>query len=168
MKQITATDRLWIQEAEVADTKFILDLLNSPSWIAHIGDRGVKTEKQAQGYIKNSLTASYKKHGFGLFKMILKTEDTPIGLCGFLQRDYLNHPDIGFAILPEFEGNGYTYEACMALMEHARHKLGLERINGITTPSNIKSCNLLKKIGLKPNGTVSPPGKEIEYLLFTA
>ncbi|MEX0359822.1 MAG: GNAT family N-acetyltransferase [Allomuricauda sp.] len=167
MKTIVESERLRIQEAEPADSEFILQLLNSPNWLEFIGDRGVKTEKQAINYIEMSLRHSYNHHGFGLYIVILKESLIPIGLCGFLQRDYLDHPDIGFATLPAFEGFGYTFEACAALMEHAKQNLKLKSILGITTPSNIKSRNLLLKIGLMEVGTVMPPGKKEELLLFS-
>ncbi|MCL6265373.1 GNAT family N-acetyltransferase [Flagellimonas myxillae] len=167
MGNIATTERLVIREANPKDYQFIIELLNSPNWITFIGDRGVKTEKQALGYIKNSLVSSYTKHGFGLYIMVLKESKTPIGLCGFLQRDYLDYPDIGFATLPGFEGHGYTFEACKTLMMHANENLNLECILGITTPANIKSRNLLSKIGLQEIGTIKPPGKREELLLFS-
>ncbi|TMU57100.1 GNAT family N-acetyltransferase [Flagellimonas algicola] len=167
MKTIVASERLLIREAGPKDSEFILELLNSPNWLEFIGDRGVKTEKQALTYIETSLRHSYSNHGFGLYVVILQESITPIGLCGFLQRDYLDHPDIGFATLPSFEGFGYTFEACSALMGHAKQSLQLKSILGITTPSNLKSRNLLTKIGLVEAGTVIPPGKKEELLLFS-
>ncbi|MEM9648759.1 MAG: GNAT family N-acetyltransferase [Bacteroidota bacterium] len=167
MNIITKTPRLLIQEANVNDTAFFLELLNTPSWIKFIGDRGVKTKKQAQDYIQNSLVHSYETNGFGLFKMVLRATTEPIGICGFIQRDYLDHPDIGFAILPAYEGQGYTYEACSSLMEYAKQELNIGTILGITTPTNTKSQNLLAKIGLLESGKVIPPGKKEELLLFS-
>ncbi len=167
MKNVALTERLVIQEASLHDSLFFLELLNSPNWIEFIGDRGVKTEKQASDYIEGSLINSYKKHGFGLFKMCLAESLTPIGLCGFVQRDYLNQPDIGFAILPEYEGKGYTFEACQAVMEYGTDELKLDSILGITTASNFKSRRLLTKIGLTEVGSVKPPKKDQEFLLYS-
>ncbi|WP_136467186.1 GNAT family N-acetyltransferase [Flagellimonas onchidii] len=167
MKAITKTPRLQICEAEVTDSKFILELLNSPNWLEFIGDRDVKTEKQANAYIKSSLIASYKQNGYGLYKMCLKESLHPIGICGFVKRDYLDHPDIGFAILPQFEGKGFTYEACIALLDYGKYHLKLDSILGITTMENIKSRNLLEKINLKQVGTVTPKKNQGEYLLFS-
>lgn len=156
-----------IQEARPEDFPFILELLNSPTWLEFIGDRGVKTEKQAKKYIETSLIQSYKKHGFGLFKVSLKESLIPIGLCGFIQRDYLEHPDIGFAILPEYAGKGFTHEACQVLMKYGKEKLQLSTIYGITTALNLKSRNLLNKIGLEEIGTVRPSGKKQEFILYS-
>lgn len=167
MKKIVETERLILVEAEIKDFQFFKKLLNSPNWIKFIGDRGVKTDKQAKEYIKSSLIASYKNNGYGLFKMCLKNSLEPIGICGLVKRDYLNDPDIGFAILPEHEGKGYTYEASMAVMAYGKEKLKLPRILAITTNENIGSQKLIRKIGLLENGTIKPKVNEKEYLLFS-
>ncbi|MGX1929425.1 GNAT family N-acetyltransferase [Flagellimonas sp. 2504JD4-2] len=167
MKLIVETERLLIVEAELEDSKFFKKLMNSPNWLEFIGDRGIKTRKHAEGYIKSSLISSYTENGFGLFKMCLKESLKPIGICGFIKRDYLDHPDIGFAILPKFEGKGFTYEACMALLQYGKETLNLHPIFAITTAENIKSQRLLTKIGLSNSGTIKPKKDKEEYLLFS-
>ena len=42
---IFETQRLRLHEFNIHDSKFILKQLNSPNWLAHIGDKNVKTEK---------------------------------------------------------------------------------------------------------------------------
>src|SRR5205809_1402527 len=104
---ILETDRLQLRLLSVDDAEFILRLLNEPSFIQNIGDRGVRTLDDARAYITNGPIASYEKHGFGLLLVQLKTTGTPIGICGLLKRDALPEPDIGYALLPEFWSNGY-------------------------------------------------------------
>nr|WP_262897100.1 GNAT family N-acetyltransferase [Muricauda sp. CAU 1633] len=156
-----------IAEADHNDADFIVQLLNSQTWLKFIGDKGVKTKKQALSYIDESLVGSYKKNGFGLYKLCLQSSLIPIGLCGFLQRDYLDHPDIGFALLPEFEGQGFMFEACHALMNHAESALKLECVSAIVLPTNGKSCRLLEKIGLQEIGTIKQNTGGQELLLFS-
>ncbi|MFD2101047.1 GNAT family N-acetyltransferase [Flagellimonas iocasae] len=167
MKTILQTERLLIAEADHNDADFIFELLNSATWLKFIGDKGIKTKKQALAYIDESLIGSYKKNGFGLYKLCLKSSLIPVGLCGFLQRDYLDHPDIGFALLPEFEGQGLMLEACNALMNHAKSKLKFECVLAIVLPTNGRSCRLLEKMGLQQIGTVTPKTGGQELLLFS-
>ncbi len=167
MKKIVETERLIVEEAVISDATFFYKLLNSPNWIEFIGDRGIRTIEQAAEYIESSLIGSYQKNGYGLFKMCLKESSIPIGICGFLKRDYLEHPDLGFAILPEYEGKGYTSEACEALLHYGKDILKLESILAITSHENTKSQRLLKKSGLSEIGTVKPTGSEEELLLFS-
>ena len=78
-----------------------------------------------------------------------KADSQAVGICGFVSRESLPHPDIGFALLPQFEKQGYAFEAAAATMHHGRKTLNLRRVLAITTTDNISSCRLLKKIGMK-------------------
>ncbi len=163
---LITTERLYISKAEVEDAPFFFELLNSPNWIQHIGDRGIKTIKDAVHYVQNGLIHNYETAGYGFYKMVNKEEDKPIGICGFAKREYLDHVDIGFAILPEYERKGYTYEASIAVLQYGTNTLKLEPILGITTIENIGSRNILLKIGLKQVGTILSDDNE-ELLLFS-
>ena len=165
--KVLATSRLVIEKAVVSDSNFFYRLLNSPSWLQYIGDRGIKSEANARKYIEHSIINSYKKYGYGLFKLIAKEQGEPIGICGFIKRDYLESADIGFAILPEYEGNGYIQEAAQALMEYGKTTLKLHPILAITTEGNTRSRNLLSRIGMRATGKVRPKGNETEFLLFS-
>ena len=163
---ILTTERLILQEATLKDAPFILELVNSPNWLAYIGDRGIKTLADAKKYIQESLIGSYRQNGFGLYKVALKANGAPIGICGFLKRDYLDHPDIGFATLPKYEGKGYTYEVASATMEYGTQQLNLRTILAITTAANTKSKNLLAKLGFALKGNILDEAKK-ELLVYT-
>ncbi len=142
------TERLSVEQASLEDREFFYSLLNSPNWLQHIGDRGIKTVQDAEDYIKHSLLKNYTDKGYGLYKVSLKIVDIPIGICGFVKRDYLDSVDIGFAVLPEFEGRGYTYEAAKATIAYGRTQLGFDKMYGVTTEENRVSRHLLEKLGL--------------------
>jgi len=165
--KILETKRLMLEHAALKDTPFFFNLLNSHTWIKYIGDRGIKTEDGAKKYIQKSLLDSYNEKGYGLYKMVLKDKKKPIGICGFLKRDYLEHADIGFAILPEYESRGLTSEAAKATMEYGKSILKFQTIFAITTEENIRSRNLLKKIGLSEKGKIIPDKDKKELLLYS-
>ena len=144
-----STHRLSLVEATLQDSAFIYKLLNSPHWIEHIGDRGIDSDEKATAYIRDHLINSYKANSFGLFKVVLMVDGRPIGLCGILKRSYLPHPDIGYAILPEFEGYGYISEAVQATLDFAQEELKLKTLMAITTDKNGASRHLLEKIGFE-------------------
>ena len=164
---ILETHRLQLAEADLNDAEFIFKLLNSPNWIQYIGDRGIKTLDDAKKYIQNSLIKSYTENDFGLYVMKRKDMHETIGLCGLIKRDELEHPDIGFAILPEFENKGYTCEAAAAILKHADEKLKLKTILAITSKENVKSIKVLEKIGLHYTSLTTLPNEDIEILLYS-
>jgi len=102
------TQRLLLRKFDTSDAVFILRLLNEPSFIKFIGDKGVRSLEDAQQYILNGPVASYEKHGFGLYLVLLESDNTPIVMCGLIKRPALADVDIGFAFLPEFWNKGYA------------------------------------------------------------
>lgn len=144
--KILETERLILREVIGNDAEFVLDLLNQPSFIQFIGDRGVRTVEQAREYIKTRFTKSYRDNGFGLYLIVLKTDAAPVGVCGFVKRDTLPDPDIGFALLPQYERKGYGFESAFAVMQYGKNTLHLQRVLAITSLDNESSGKLLEKI----------------------
>jgi [ribosomal protein S5]-alanine N-acetyltransferase len=164
---ILETDRLIITTLTTADAPFILELVNSPGWLQFIGDRGIKNITDAENYIINGPMASYEKYGHGLYLVTLKDTAAPIGICGIIKRDTLENADIGFAILPQYAGKGYTFEAASPVLQYAKEILGLKKIVAITLRANHRSVNLLTKLGLVFEKNISFPPNEEELMLFT-
>lgn len=146
-KPIIETDRLRLFKVTSKDASFILSLLNTPSWIKFIGDRGVRTLEEAETYIQDRIIKSYEDNGFGMYLIKLKNECLPIGLSGLVKRPTLENVDIGYALFDNFTGKGYAFEATKAVYDYGKTTLGLKRIVAIVNDDNEKSIKLLKKLG---------------------
>ncbi|WP_199915441.1 GNAT family N-acetyltransferase [Aquimarina spinulae] len=167
MRKILETERLSLREFSLEDSDFVLELVNSPKWLEFIGDRNVRTQAEAKGFLENNLIQSYKENGFGLWVIVLKETGTSIGMCGLVNRDTLEDIDIGFAMLPEHLGLGYGYEVANATMNYAKNTLHLDKIVGITNPNNIASIKLLNKIGLRFVKTIELSEKDTVLFFST-
>ena len=154
MQIIALTERLRIREFTPDDAPFVFQLLNSPAWLEFIGDRNIRTLEQARNHIINFYVPSYQKYGFGAWQVELIDSNLPIGLACIIKRDELDLPDIGYGFLTEFEGNGYAYEATLAIIEYAKTTLKLPKITAFTTKENLKSIRLMEKVGLKYRKTI--------------
>lgn len=151
------------------DAPFIFELLNEPSFLQYIGDKGVRSLEDARNYILTGPVASYQRFGFGLYLVLLKEVGTPIGMCGLLKRDNLPDVDVGYAYRPAFWSNGYAFEAASAVLVHGREVFGLRRIVAITSPDNAGSRALLEKLGLHYEGTLSlSPGQDTHLFAVEA
>ncbi len=159
--EIFETERLTIRELDSAiDAEFIFELLNTPKFVQYIGDRGVRSVEQARDFIDTRYRASYRDYGFGLYAVERKTNAAFIGICGFVKRDYLEHADIGFAFLPQFERRGYGFESATAMLRYGRESLGFERVFAITSRDNDVSGKLLTKLRFSLNGIFTTPDGE--------
>ena len=163
---ICKTDRLQLRKFSLDDAPFLLRLLNEESFIRNIGDRNVRGLDDARNYISEKLIASYERYGWGLYLTVLKETKTPIGMCGLVKRDFLPQPDMGFALLPDFCGMGYAFEASMAILYHAENQLALPELLAITNPDNDKSCALLEKLGFIFTKQVRPPDENKDLKLY--
>jgi RimJ/RimL family protein N-acetyltransferase len=157
------TDRLIIRNATLDDAPFFYELMNSPSWIEHIGDRGIDSLEASRIYIQDNLIKCYETIGFGMYVACLQS--TPIGLCGLVKRDYLELPDLGFALLDTHARKGYIQEAGTAILQFAFQKLGLKKILAITSEANSASQMTLQNLGFESEGTIESP-EGLQLLLF--
>jgi [ribosomal protein S5]-alanine N-acetyltransferase len=160
------TERLAIRRIDLGDAAFMIDMLNDPGFLANIGDRGVRTVEQAEDYIRERILASYEAHGFAMFRVALKDSDEPVGTVGFVRRDGLDGPDLGFAFLEAHTGKGYGREAARALMAWGRETLGIGPLLAITAPDNAASAALLLKLGFRETGRITLPSHGGESRLF--
>jgi ribosomal-protein-alanine N-acetyltransferase len=168
MENLIETQRLTLRELQAGcDEPLILDLLNTRGFLENIGDRGVRDLDSARRYILDGPVASYAQNGYGLWRVALRADDSPIGLCGLVRRDGLDAPDVGYAFLEEAWGRGYAVEAAAAALDYGRRVLGLERILAITKPGNTASMRVLEKIGLRFEKMITLPGMTEESTYFT-
>ncbi len=158
---IMQTERLQLRLLTEADADFMYVLMNTEGWKQFIGDRGIRNAEDALMYMHKAYLPSYTSHGFGFYAVELAGGSSPIGLCGLIKRAELEDTDIGFAFLPEHAGKGYATESALAVLKFAKEELKLKSIVAITTPDNVLSLNVLRKIGLTEQKTISYMGEEL-------
>ncbi|MFC4728648.1 GNAT family N-acetyltransferase [Coralloluteibacterium thermophilus] len=153
---VLETARTRLGELVADDAPFVLALLTSPSFLRHIGDRGVHDLDGARRYIADSAQASYARHGFGLWRATRREDGAAIGLCGLLRRPELPAPDLGFAFLETAQGQGYGRETAEAVLRHARAALGIGRVLAIVAEGNVASLAVLRHLGFADAGEHAP------------
>jgi len=141
------TPRLTLRRLQFDDAPFLVQLLNEPSFIENIGDRGVRSIDDAHRYLREGPMAMYEKFGFGLWHTSRK-DGVPVGMCGLLKRDNLPDVDVGYAFLPQFWGQGFAQEAAAATLRHGARKFGLERVIAVVSEGNTGSIRVLEKLGM--------------------
>ena len=144
-----------IRRLSLSDTLFVMQLYNQPSFIRYIADKHINDISAAEQYITTGPMACFAENGFALDVVSISDPEQPtvthstlpIGVCGLLQRPELSHPDLGFALLDEYAGQGYAFAACQAVIDHALNELKLENILAIVLPTNTRSVKLLERLG---------------------
>jgi RimJ/RimL family protein N-acetyltransferase len=160
------TDRLRLRPMTLDDAPFYLQLVNEPSFLENIGDKGVRSVADARRAIEEGPMAMQKSLGYALMLVERQADGAALGMCGLLRRETLPATDIGYAYLPQYWGQGYAYEAAAAVLAHARDTLQLPRLMGIVSPGNTASRQLLGKLGLSYLGVEFLGGATTPTALF--
>ncbi len=165
--EVLRTERLRLRLVEPGDAAVFLELFNDPAFIAHIGDRGVRTLEAAAKSIEDGPVAMQRTRGHSMYMVELLAQGAavPVGLSGLIKRDALEDVDLGYAFLPRHRGQGYAFEAARAVVAHAR-ALGIPRLVAITTPGNAASIALLLRLGMCFQGTRVVVAGEPELNLY--
>jgi RimJ/RimL family protein N-acetyltransferase len=88
-----------------------------------------------------------RRFGYGQFLVSLRETATPIGTVSLMRGDFAC-PDIGYAILGEYNGRGYATEAARGLIAYATQHWGLHGVFAFMDPTNKRSQRVAEKIGL--------------------
>jgi RimJ/RimL family protein N-acetyltransferase len=166
--KVLETERLVLRWLSTDDAAFILELVNEPSWLKYIGDKGVKTLQDAENYIRKGPVEMYRRLGFGLYLVEIRESNEPIGICGLIKRETLEDVDLGFAFLPKFWGKHYAVESATAAMSYGKNVLGIARIAAITSQDNRPSEQLLEKLGFRFERNVRLSTSDDELKLYMA
>ncbi|MDA8622008.1 GNAT family N-acetyltransferase [Psychrosphaera sp.] len=161
------TQRLTIRELTIDDAAFIKALLNTPGFKQNIADRGIDTIEKAEKEITHRYSSGYPT--FGFFAVCLKSTSQPVGGVTLINRDQLDVPDLGYAFLPEFSGQGYALESTIGLRDWAIEN-GFPTLCAIVQEENVKSIALLQRLDFAPKGTkdLTDPEETLLYFEYTA
>lgn len=121
----------------------MLKLINCPGFIRFIGDRQVRTVEEAEAYIANLISDP------DITYWVIRNKETKdcLGVVTWVKRDYLPAPDLGYALLPEFEGKGYAFEASQTWLTHQKNNQA--SVLAICQADNASSIKLLLKLGFR-------------------
>ena len=160
------TERLELCWLTPDDAPLMLAVWNDPAFIRHVADRGIRNLEQARAALEGGPLKLYADHGYGPFRVRRREDGADMGICGLFRREGLDEPDIGFALLPEFCGRGFAFEASVAVLDHARDALGLPCVTAIVSPQNDASIALLEKLGLHYERPIRMPADDHDVSLY--
>jgi len=161
------TERVRIRALTIIDAGFMMQLMNTDTWIKNIGNRNINDKTAASNYIANNIINSYNINGFGLFLVSTKNENESIGICGIVKREGITMTDLGFACLPKYEGKGFSTGAGNAGVKYATESMHLVELAGITKPDNLASIRVLEKVGMQFKQLIQLPQDSNMFSLFT-
>lgn len=117
--------------------------------------------------IKTEIT----QRGFGFFAVERKEDNAFMGFVGLHQVgfdvDFVPAVEIGWRLLPEFWGKGYTPEAARGCFNFAKEQLGMKEIVAFTSVPNKKSERVMEKVGMEFVKLFDHPSVPIDHPLLS-
>ena len=100
-------------------------------------------------------TALFERRGVGLWLARDVASGAVAGFCGFLEIASIDpEPQLVYALLERFTGQGYATEMARASIAHARTQPAFTEIVAAVDGVNTASMRVLEKLGFARTGTV--------------
>ncbi|RBL90836.1 GNAT family N-acetyltransferase [Chitinophaga flava] len=111
-----------------------------------------------------------EKYNFGLFAVERKEEGDFIGFIGLhhltYEVDFGPGVEIGWRLIAEAWGQGYATEGAKACLDYANEQMHLKEVFSFTTLTNIRSENVMKKIGMERVKEFGHPLVPVDHPLY--
>lgn len=112
---------------------------------------GPNSEDDTKGYLEQIISMQQQNPRKDYeFAVTLKESGLLIGGCGIHVDEY--NGEIGYCFNPNFWGQGYASEAALAMLSYGFKDLRLNRIYATCRPKNIRSSEVMKRVGMKQEG----------------
>jgi [ribosomal protein S5]-alanine N-acetyltransferase len=142
---ILKTERLTLRQLSIDDQQDIWALRSDPEINKYLGRQPSKTIEDAINFI-NKVNENIEKHTALYWAITLTDTKTFVGtICLFDFSDEKNSCEIGYELMPKFQGQGLMKEATEVIIEYVFQTLKLSKIVAVTHCDNRSSTNLLTK-----------------------
>lgn len=166
MNIILQTQRLSLR---TWDTKDLLDCIemNEDAEVMRYFPAKYTKEQTIQFY--DRVQKHFLENDFGLYVVEHTSSKVFMGYTGFMMANF-DAPftpcvEIGWRFKKEFWGNGFATEAAKACIEFGFNKLNFDKIYSFTATTNVKSENVMKRIGMVKTGIFSHPKIDKDHIL---
>lgn len=141
------TERLLLRRVDNNDYKEVLALRSNPETMKYIPRPLLKNEEEAFAHIAMIENKIINKEGIN-WAITIKDDHRLIGIIGHYRIQVENYrAEIGYMILPEFNGLGIVTEAVKEVVKYGFDIMKLHSIEAVIDPDNIASAKVLEKNG---------------------
>ncbi len=148
---VLKTDRLTLRQLASSDDNEIFALRSDSNVNKYLGRKPAKTIDDAKTFIQ-TIHENIQRNDSIYWAITLTGADKLIGtICLFdFSEDHLK-AEIGYELLPDFQGKGIMQEAASIVIDYGIQHIGLHSIEAYTHSENQSSTRLLEKFNFKMN-----------------
>lgn len=156
--EILTTDRCIVRETTVGDVDSFYQIYAEPSITEYMENLFADRDEEI-AYTKDYIEKVYAFYGYGMWTALEKESGAVIGRAGISWREGYDLPELGFVFGVPWQGQGYAYEVCSAVLAYAGETLLMDRVQALVQPGNERSQNLCKKLGFAFSREITLDGK---------
>jgi RimJ/RimL family protein N-acetyltransferase len=143
------SERLLYRPLELSDVDTFHRLVQDAHIRRYMMDGNILPPEWAAEQIQASQDL-FERRGVGTWLVSEKNSETPVGFCGFQEVPLQNHePELAYALLEQFAGQGYASEMARACISHARTHANFKDIIASVDEANSASVRVLEKLGFQ-------------------
>lgn len=144
---ILETERLYLRELNGNDFDALCEILQDDETM--YAYEGAFNDAEAREWLNRQIER-YRKWGFGLWAVILKSNGKLIGQCGLTLQQWKGGEvlEIGYLFNHAYWHNGYAIESAKACKKYAFEVLQADEVCSIIRDTNIASQNVALKNGM--------------------
>lgn len=161
---ILETERLKVRESTVSDVEDFYRIYEEPSITYYMEDLFHDPDEE-RAYMESYIRQVYGFYGFGMWTVLLKETGEMIGRAGLSVREGYELPELGFVIAVPFQGKGYAFEVCRAVLDYAKEELLFDRVQALVQEQNVPSRRLLAKLGFMYERNVTEDNREYRLMI---
>jgi [ribosomal protein S5]-alanine N-acetyltransferase len=144
---VIETDRLRLRPFTLEDVEALHNLWTEPEVREYLWDNEVIARERVQSLIATSVT-SFEDHGFGLWAVLPRKEESLIGFCGYW---FFHEPpqlELLYGLSAKHWRQGLATEAARAMLKYGFEELSFERIAASTDAANLASSRVMERAGM--------------------
>lgn len=161
--EILTTRRCAVRETTVEDVDSFYRVYADPSVTAYMEDLFADRDEEI-AYTKEYREKVYAFYGYGMWTVLERESGEVIGRAGISWREGYDLPELGFVFGVPWQGQGYAFEVCSAILDYAREELLMEEVQALVRPENERSIKLCERLGFVRKGETKLDG--MRHLVF--
>jgi len=143
------TERLNLRQLSVEDEQQIFEIRSNPGIAEFLGRQLCKSVEEARQFI-NKINNGIKNNENIYWAISSMENQKLIGtICLWQISVAESKAEIGFELLPEYQGKGIIQEAVKNVLDYGFNHMKLSAIEGEVAPGNIKSIKVMERFNFK-------------------
>ena len=162
---LLGTHRLLLQPFRHEEGNLFYSLNTNPFIREHLWGGLTISRGQAKDLLKQNKTL-FSRQGLGFWKIVRQADEAVLGFTGLWFFFAHQHPQLVYALLESYTGNGYATESAQRILHYAFDELALPSVLATTDAGHAASEQVARRLGMRQHRTEMLEGKRTRFFFL--